>query len=228
MKLLAVDTSTPACSAALCIDGAIVEKFTLAPQQHTQLVLPMIDELMAEAQLSPQQLDGLAFGRGPGSFTGVRIATSVVQGIAFGADLPVVPVSTLAALAQDYFNKYDDTEVVFAAMDARIQEIFWGVYRTGERRSAVLLGEEAVTPATNVTFPACFGVGVGSGWKVYATQLSQRLGAWVTGIDSSLLPRAALIAQLGVEGLRCNQAVSFDQALPVYLRDKVAKKESER
>jgi len=101
LKLLAVETSTEACSAALYIDGEIREKFELAPREHTKLILPMIDELMAEAQLKPQQLDALAFSRGPGSFTGVRIATGVTQGIALGADLPVVPVSTLAAISQD-------------------------------------------------------------------------------------------------------------------------------
>ena len=104
MKLLAVDTSTEACSAALYIDGIVNERFELTPKEHTRLILPMIDSLMSDAGLKPQQLDALAFGCGPGSFTGVRIATGVIQGIAFGADLPVVPVSTLAAIAQDFFD----------------------------------------------------------------------------------------------------------------------------
>jgi len=103
MKLLAVETSTEACSAALYIDGIVNERFELTPKEHTRLILPMIDSLMSDAGLKPQQLDALAFGCGPGSFTGVRIATGVIQGIAFGADLPVVPVSTLAAIAQDFF-----------------------------------------------------------------------------------------------------------------------------
>lgn len=106
MKLLAVETSTEACSAALLIDGAVAERFEVSPQKHTRLILPMIDALMAEAGLMPQQLDALAFSRGPGSFTGVRIATGIIQGIAFGADLPVVPVSTLAAIAQDFFDHH--------------------------------------------------------------------------------------------------------------------------
>ena len=104
MKLLAVETATEACSAALYIDGIVTERFELTPKEHTRLILPMIDSLMADAGLKPQQLDALAFGCGPGSFTGVRIATGVIQGIAFGADLPVVPVSTLAAIAQDFFD----------------------------------------------------------------------------------------------------------------------------
>ncbi|MGZ8239577.1 MAG: tRNA (adenosine(37)-N6)-threonylcarbamoyltransferase complex dimerization subunit type 1 TsaB, partial [Methylobacter sp.] len=108
MKLLAVETSTEACSVALYIDGNVSERFELTPKEHTRLILPMIDSLMSDAGLKPQQLDALAFGCGPGSFTGVRIATGVIQGIAFGADLPVVPVSTLAAIAQDFFDKNGD------------------------------------------------------------------------------------------------------------------------
>src|SRR5574343_1795326 len=116
MKLLAVETSTDACSAALFIDGDIQEKFALTPREHTQLILPMIDELMAEAQLKPQQLDAVALSRGPGSFTGVRIAAGVAHGIAFGADIPVVLVSTLAAIDQDVFNR-NQVDLGFTAMD---------------------------------------------------------------------------------------------------------------
>ena len=110
MKLLAVETSTEACSAALYIDGIVNERFELAPKEHTKLILPMIDSLMSDAGLKPQQLDALAFSCGPGSFTGVRIATGVIQGIALGADLPVVPVSTLAAIAQDFFDNHSKAQ----------------------------------------------------------------------------------------------------------------------
>jgi tRNA threonylcarbamoyladenosine biosynthesis protein TsaB len=128
MKLLAVETSTDACSAALFINGDIREKFALAPREHTKLIMTMIDELMAESQLKPQQLDVVGLSRGPGSFTGVRIATGVAHGIAFGADVPVVLVSTLAAIAQGFFNQHEDN-LSFTAMDARMDEIFWGVYQ---------------------------------------------------------------------------------------------------
>jgi tRNA threonylcarbamoyladenosine biosynthesis protein TsaB len=227
MKLLAVDTATEACSAALLIDGVINERFQLAPKEHTQLILPMIDGLMSDAALKPQQLDALAFGRGPGSFTGVRIATGVIQGIAFGADLPVVPVSTLAAIAQDYFD-HNDGNVAYTAMDARMGEIFWGVYQRNAQGFAELIGRETVTPADQVEFPELMGVGVGSGWAVYRHQLMSRLPGLVDRCVGDLLPRAGAIARLAALGFEQGLAVAVEQAMPVYLRDKVAKKESER
>ncbi len=235
MKLLAVETATEACSAALFIDGEIIERYQLAPKEHTQLILPMIDSLMAEAGLKPFDLDALAFGRGPGSFTGVRIATGVIQGIAFGVDLPVVPVSTLAAIAQDFFDKEEEAQggrvsenTAFIAMDARMGEIFWGVYQRDQQGFAELIGKEAVTPAELVEFPSLTGVGVGSGWGVYKDTLMSRLEGLVSHCEPDYLPRAGIIAKLGVTGFTHGLAVAVEQAMPVYLRDKVAKKEAER
>lgn len=227
MKLLAVETSTDACSAALFVDGNILERFEIAPREHTQLILPMVDNLMAEAQLKPQQLDGVALSRGPGSFTGVRIATGVAHGIAFGADLPVVLVSTLAAIAQDFFNRFE-TGVSFTAMDARMDEIFWGVYRSNALGLAELMGDEAVTPAAEAVFPDVQGFGVGSGWAAHGETLAARLDRRVQRVESSIWPRAACIAQIGAYDFANGKAVPVEQAMPVYLRDKVAKKQSER
>jgi tRNA threonylcarbamoyladenosine biosynthesis protein TsaB len=227
MKLLAVETSTEACSAALFIDGEVRERFELAPQKHTRLILPMIDSLMADAGLKPQQLDALAFSRGPGSFTGVRIATGVIHGIALGTDLPIVPVSTLAAIAQDFFD-HNDEDVAFVAMDARMDEIFWGVYQRDAQGYAELVGEEAVTPAEQIEFPDLNGIGIGSGWGVYPQELTARLAGRVSRYQAELLPRAGAIARLGARGYEQGLAVPVEQAMPVYLRDKVAKKESER
>ena len=227
MKLLAVETSTDACSAALFVDGEIKEKFELAPREHTKLILPMIDALMADAALKPQQLDAVALSRGPGSFTGVRIATGVAHGIAFGADIPVVLVSTLAAIAQGFFNQ-QDVDLSFTAMDARMNEIFWGVYQRNALGLAKLLGEEAVTPAADIVFPECFGFGVGSGWAVQGDVLRARLADKLQGVVSEVRPHAACIAQLGAYDFANGLAVPVEQAMPVYLRDKVAKKQSER
>jgi len=225
--MLAVETSTEACSVALHIDGEVQERFEIAPREHTKLILPMIDSLMADAELKPQQLDALAFSRGPGSFTGVRISTGVIQGIALGADLKVVPVSTLAAIAHQYL-KTSDYNCAYTAMDARMGEIFWGVYQKNQQGYAELIGEEAVTLAENIVFPQQKGVGIGSGWGVYQQQLSDCLGPLLQGIEVDHLPRASAIVDLGVIGYEKNQAVEVEKAMPVYLRDKVAKKESER
>ena len=227
MKLLAVETSTEACSAALHIDGEVAERFEIAPREHTKLILPMIDTLMADAELKPQQLDALAFSRGPGSFTGVRISTGVIQGIAFGADLPVVPVSTLAAIAQNYF-KTGESNCAFTAMDARMGEIFWAVYQKNSQGFAELTGKEMVTAAENIIIPEQQGIGIGSAWGVYQHALADCLGTLLIGYEVEHLPRASAIADLGVLGLINNQAVDVEKAMPVYLRDKVAKKESER
>ena len=227
MKLLAVETSTNACSAALYINGEIHEIFELAPKEHTKRILPMIDTLMAEAQLTPKKLDAIAFSCGPGSFTGVRIATGITHGIALGADLPVVPISTLAALAQNFFNNNPE-KIAFTAMDARMKEIFWGVYQKNNAGYAQLVNEESVTPATEVIFPNMAGVGIGSGFAVYQPQLTQALGGFLQRYESNNLPRASAIAQLGVTAFINNKGVVVEKALPVYLRDKVAKKECER
>lgn len=227
MKLLAIDTSTDACSVALFIDGEIREKFEIVPREHTKLILPMVDELLADAQIKPQHLDAVALSRGPGSFTGVRIATGVAHGIAFGADIPVVLVSTLAAIAQDVFNRHQ-VDLAFTAMDARMDEIFWGVYQPNDLGLAELLGEEAVTPADQTIFPDMNGVGVGSGWSAHGNDLSSRLGGRVKYVISDVWPHAACVAQLGAYDFANGLAVPVDQAMPVYLRDKVAKKQSER
>lgn len=227
MKILAVETSTDACSAALFINGDLREKFAVAPREHTKLILPMIQQLLAEAELAPQQLDGLALSRGPGSFTGVRIAAGVAHGIAFGADLPVAMVSTLAAIAQDYLRR-GESEVAFTAMDARMDEIFWGVYRRNDLGLAQLVGAEAVAPAAEVALPDFSGAGVGSGWGVYREVLALRLAERLQDVEVDVWPRAACVAQLGAYDFANGLAVPVEQAMPVYLRDKVAKKQSER
>jgi tRNA threonylcarbamoyladenosine biosynthesis protein TsaB len=227
MKLLAVETATEACSAALYIDGEITEKYSLTANGHSKLILPMIDSLLSEAGLQASTLNGLAFGCGPGSFTGVRIATGVIQGIAFALDLPVMPVSNLAAVAQDFFDHNAD-DIAFVAMDARMNEIYWGLYQRNKSGYAELLGAEAVTPAKDIEFQDVVGVGIGAGWQAYHQELLSRLAHRVIRYETDNLPRAKAIARLGANGFKQGLAVTVEQAMPVYLRDKVAKKESER
>ncbi len=224
MKLLAIDTATEACSAALYIDGEVREHFELAPREHARLILSMVEGLLADAELSVRALDGLAFGRGPGSFTGVRIATGVAQGIAFAADLPVVPVSTLAALAQGALMDLGAPRVL-AAIDARMGEVYCGAYIT--RGDGIMLaaeGERVCRPDLVPTLYDGRWLGVGSGWETYGAQLADRCGERLEGMEPKRLPAARDVAWLGVHGLRTGRAVCADEALPVYLRDEVAKK----
>jgi tRNA threonylcarbamoyladenosine biosynthesis protein TsaB len=224
MKILAVETATEACSAALLIDDRLIERFSLAPREHNRLILPMIESILVEAGLAVAQLDALAFGRGPGSFTGVRIASGVVQGIAFGADLPVIPVSTLAALAQEALAE-TGADYAYPCIDARMGEVYWGVYGRGGDGYAELMGEEAVLPAEQVPFPEhSRGIGTGSGWSTYGSVLGNRLGHRIEAVLADRFPRAGLVARLGAEAFRRGISVAPEQALPVYLRDNVARK----
>lgn len=220
MNILAIDTATEACSAALLIDGSVDERFAVAPRGHGDLILQMVDDLLASASLKPQQLDAIAFGRGPGAFTGVRIATSVVQGIALGADLPVVPVSTLAALAQGAWRQHGHQKLV-CAIDARMGEIYWGCYEI-EDGVAMARAEELV--CLPEAAPAVNGggwQGVGTGWSAYHDALLQRYGQQVTVCDGYALPHAQDVARLAQYDFQAGKAVSAEAALPVYLRDNV-------
>lgn len=220
--LLAIETSTPACSAALSVDGEVIERYALAPRQHAALMLPMIESLFLEAGLTVKQLDAIAFGRGPGSFTGVRIAASMVQGIAFAADLPVVPVSTLAALALGGMRESSMPRVM-AVMDARKSEVYWGAYAQVDGSVITLQGSECVCSPDNVPDPGQQDwVGVGSGWGAYGEQLMQRLGERVTRLMPDLEPRAADVARLGEHEFQQGASLAADEAVPVYLRNNVA------
>jgi tRNA threonylcarbamoyladenosine biosynthesis protein TsaB len=218
MILLALETATDACSAALLIQGELRERYAVAPRGHTGLILPMIDELLAEAGIGIGQVDALAFGRGPGAFTGVRIAVGVAQGIAFGADLPVVPVSTLAALAQGCA-----AERVLAALDARMDEVYWGAYERNPAGLMTVIGEECVVPPRLAPLPETgLWYAAGSGWGSYGEDFPQHAAGRIVAWDTQRLPHARDVAQLGLAGYEQGQAVSAEQALPVYLRDTVA------
>jgi tRNA threonylcarbamoyladenosine biosynthesis protein TsaB len=223
-RLLAIETATSACSAALYVDGDIQERHALAPRQHAALILPMIESLLMAADLKPGQLDAVAFGRGPGSFTGVRIAASVVQGVALGADLPVVAVSTLATLAQGAMRETGAAQVL-AALDARMNEVYWATYRAAANRFPELLGEESVCKPEVVDVPAAGNwVGAGSGWENYGSALGARAGERIVRLLPDLEPRALDVASLGADKLSRNETVAPEAAVPVYLRDNVARR----
>jgi len=224
MKILAIETATEACSAALYLDGEISLRYRVEPRRHSELILPMMEALLSEAGVALAALDALAFGCGPGSFTGVRIATGVVQGAAFGADLPVVPVSTLAALAQRRYRERGEKSLL-PAYDARMDELYWGCYRIGEAGLALAQHSDLLIYPGQIEVPAGEGwVGIGSGWASYGANLADRLGSSLVEFDGELLCSAWDVALLGAAGFQAGMAVPADLALPVYLRDKVAKK----
>lgn len=227
MKILILDTATEMCSCALLDNAHVFSQMRLAARQHTELILPMIDALLAEAELSPTQLDGIAFGCGPGSFTGLRIASGVAQGIAFGIDIPVAPISDLATLAQQAYQQYGATHVL-ASLDARMSEVYWGGYQVDAQGCMQLIGQECVTPPSTVPLPALGQwSGIGSGWDVYANTLTAHVtaqGATLTQWWPNMLPQAADMVPLVKAAFQAGRVVSAEQAMPVYLRNQVANK----
>ena len=221
LKILALDTSSEACSTALWLDGEVLERFETG-SQHSERILPMVQEVLAQAGYGLTQLDAIAFGRGPGSFTGLRIAAGVAQGLAFGANLPVVPVSSLAALAQGV-----DVPHVLAAFDARMQQVYWGAYIRNAQGMVELVGEEQVLAPAQVPVPDdATWVGAGSGWDQYAAVLSARLKSRVSAWRAQCFPRARFVARLGAYLYEQGLTLKPEQALPVYLRDDVAIKKA--
>jgi tRNA threonylcarbamoyladenosine biosynthesis protein TsaB len=225
MKILAIDTATEACSAALYIDGEINQQYRVAPREHSHILLPMIDQLLVESASKVSDLDALAFGRGPGSFMGVRIAAGVTQGIAFAWDLPVVPISTLAAIAQTANTETGATKVL-SAIDARMNEVYWGAYKLSDDGCMRLLGEECVLPPEKVTRPDEDGwTGAGTGWSAYSESLNAAIGSGEPAQQlDQCLPSAESIVRLAVAEYQAGHHVPAAKAVPVYLRDNVAKK----
>ena len=219
-NIIAIETATEACSAALSVDGRIIERSEIAPRRHAELILPMIESLLAEAGLARAQLDGIAVGRGPGAFTGVRLAIAVAQGLALALDIPVVPVSSLAALAQD---APDAGVAILAVIDARMGEVYAGAFRRGANGLVEAVNEETVGQANALTLPQSpqWNV-VGSGWDAYREALAARLPASPAFADGARYPQARAVAQLAAPQFAAGLGVPAEQALPVYLRDKVA------
>ncbi|AVX24078.1 tRNA (adenosine(37)-N6)-threonylcarbamoyltransferase complex dimerization subunit type 1 TsaB [Pseudomonas syringae pv. aptata] len=216
--LLALDTATEACSVALLHDGKVLSHYEVIPRLHAQRLLPMIKTLMAEAGIAMSALDAIAFGRGPGAFTGVRIAIGVVQGLAFALERPVLPVSNLAVLAQRAWREHGVSQVA-SAIDARMDEVYWGCYHetASEMR---LLGDEAVMAPELATLPAqasgqWFGAGTGWGY-------AERIPVSLAGHDAAMLPHAQDLLTLATFAWHRGEALPADDAQPVYLRDKVA------
>lgn len=208
---------------ALWLDGEVRGRDTLCGQRHTEVALPMVDALLAEAGLRLSDLSGIAFGAGPGSFTGLRIACGLAQGLAFGAGLPVVGVSTLEALAQA-----SGAHRVIACLDARIGEIYHAAYQR-EARGWRMMGPAVLCrPEQAPEVPGAGWTGCGSGFDAYGDTLRQRYGGCLDGVLHGLYPRAQDIVELAAPRFAAGEGQDPAEALPIYLRDKVALKESER
>ena len=227
-KILALDASTDACSVALYIDGVSRHIFELAAKSHTQRLLPMVDEILRAENCSLQDLDAIAYGRGPGSFTGLRICMGVVQGLAFGANLPVIPVSTLQAMVQGFMVDNPNVSLpLLVALDARMDEIYWGLFNADKILTA--LSEEFVMKPVDVceqkivTNLAQQFIAIGPGW--HYPELQKIIPAQIV---EHVHPNAKDILTLAVDAFQKGQAISVLDAQPVYLRDSVSWKKRER
>jgi tRNA threonylcarbamoyladenosine biosynthesis protein TsaB len=219
MNVLALDAATEACSAALLTGGAVTERFEVIGRGHAERLLPMADELLREAGLALTELDGIAFGRGPGGFTGLRIAAGIAQGLAAGSRRAVVPVSNLAAVAAAAARASGQPRVL-ACMDARMGQVYWAAFDCGGDRPRALDVERLSHP-DEVKLPSgAPWYGAGHGFAAYP-DIARRLSGALATVDAALLPRAADIARIGARELEAGGGLEASQALPVYLRDEV-------
>ena len=218
MKLLAFETATEACSAAVWVDGEVIERFDLAPRRHAELALPWAEDVLREAGVRRSELDAIAVGRGPGAFTGVRLAIAIAQGIALALDRPIVPVSTLAALALQ-----SRAPRVLAAIDARMGEVYAAAYRC-DGDNAIALDAERVVAPNAVVLPDDGNewIGVGTGFDAGEGALRASLAGRFMRIDASALPHAADVARIAAQAFKRGEGVAPERIEPAYLRDNVA------
>jgi tRNA threonylcarbamoyladenosine biosynthesis protein TsaB len=220
MNLLALETSTEACSVALIHGDEVIARSEVAPRRHAELVLPMADALLAEAGLGRHALDVIAVGRGPGAFTGVRLGISLAQGMALALDVPVVTVSSLAALA---LEAPEDDAAILAIIDARMGEVYAASYRRDDNGGLVALDEERVcTPDALVLPVASRWHVVGTGWTTYTDIVRSHLTGELLSAEGACYPQARHVAELAAQEFAAGRVTAPELALPVYLRDKVA------
>ena len=221
MRLLALDTATECCSAAVLADDRLFLHSVLTQRSHAELILPMVDAALREAGLQLGDLDAIAFGRGPGAFTGVRVAAGVAQGLALGASRPVVPVSSLAAVA--FQVPAPAEELVLVCNDARMGEVYWAVYRRGPGAAEpVEVHAEAVGSPAKVAIEASVRHVAGNALGRYPA-LDERIGAAGLRVHPGFHPRADAVARLGALAVAAGRAVGVEEALPRYVRDDVAR-----
>ena len=226
MQILALDASTDSCAVALGDGAHWAERAENAGQRHSELLLPMVRALLAEARLDLATLGGIAFGAGPGSFTGLRIACGVAQGLALGANLPVVGVTTLEAMAETARQKSGRTRVI-AALDARMREVYVAAYEHDGLRWRVVLEPAVATPGEAPLPPGDSWTGVGNGFAAYPA-LRERFRGALAGCDEGILPTAVAIGSLALPRFAAGEGVPAREAAPLYVRHRVALTTAER
>lgn len=221
MKLLAFETATEACSVALYVDGQVLERFEVAPRRHAELSLPWAEQLLAEAGIARNQLDAIALSRGPGAFTGVRLAIAIAQGIALALDRPLLPVSTLQTLA---LRAPADAPRVLACIDARMGELYAARYLRDAEGQLQLQERELLVAPEAVQLPADDSdwAGVGTGFAAGEGVLGARLQARLSSVDAQALPSAADVLKIAVPAMLRGEAIAPELVQPAYLRDNVA------
>ncbi len=223
MKILALETSTEHCSVALWHDGAVDEAEARAGRRHSEMLLPMVHRLLERQRLTVKGLDGIAFGEGPGSFTGLRIGCGVVQGLAFGAGLQVAGVGTLLAMAAA-----SEADHVVCCLDARMGEIYHAAYARSGTGWETVHAPGLWAPEEAPALPAGSWAGCGNGFAAHAEALERRYAGRLSAIMPEVLPHARHVAALAARDFAAGKAVPPEQAVPVYIRDRVALKTGER
>ena len=226
MKLLALDTSSDACSVALQLDNTISETHVVEAKQHTRLLIPMIRDSLRDAGVQLQDLDAIILGNGPGSFIGMRIAASVAQGLAFGSGLKIVPVSSMAAVAAEVMETYSAAEVI-VAQDARMNEAYLGIYRNAGEGIPAAVTDEVLQPIEKIDVLAAANVAVlfaaGQAWEKYPALLELNRAAIAELVDVRY-PKARYLLGLGMRAWQAGEAIAPENLAPAYIRSKVAEK----
>lgn len=222
MRLLALDTSSLACTVGVMVDNDIAIRHEEQPREHTKILMPMIRDTLAEADVKLRDLDAIVLGNGPGSFIGMRIAASVAQGLAFGSDLQIVPVSSMAAVAADAGQGGD---IVAVAQDAHMREVYLGVYRIDADGLPQAAVAERLNPQAPIDELADYGAVIvaGFGWQRYPELLTANRSR-VARVSDSLYPRAEQLLSLGAAAFAAGNALAPEAVTPAYLRQKVAEK----
>jgi len=222
MNLLAIETTSDACSVALQCGDACIERHAVEPRQHSRILLPMIRALLGEAGIAPAGLDAVVLGNGPGSFIGMRIGASVAQGICHGAGIGIVPVSSLAAVAAEAIDSHAADKVV-VAQDARMHEVYVGRYGRDAAGLPQLLGREAILPIGRLDLGDEPHVAAGAAWSTFPALWSAN-AAWLAADAAIATPRARWLLGIGAATLGSGGAIRPEALEPAYIRVKVAEK----